>query len=101
MLSSGLGIRLRGWTMRPQPDPRVIDDLCKKYRHATRDDITACWQNASLHWFEVPPEVLTDEPGELRAARALFVHSQLERNREEAAWYSFCMWTLVSAYIKR
>lgn len=82
------------------PDPRVIDDLCRQYRHISRADITACWHNASLHWFEVPPDVLANEPGELRAARALFVHSQLERNREDASNYSFCMWTLVAAYAK-
>ena len=82
------------------PDLRVINDLCRQHRHVPRADIEACWHNASLHWFEVPPQVLADEPGELRAARALFVHSQLERNREEAAWYSLCMWMLVNPYIK-
>lgn len=85
--------------MRPQPDPRVIDSLCREYRKASRADIVACWHNASLQWFDVPPEILADEPRELTAARALFVHGTLCDDHGERAEHFHGMWSLVTMYI--
>ncbi|MEG3791072.1 hypothetical protein V1318_13160 [Lysobacter sp. CCNWLW3] len=85
--------------MRPQPDPRVIDSLCREYPHATRADIIACWHNASLHWFDVLAEVLADEPRELTAARALFVHGTLCDEYDERAEHFHGMWSLVTMYV--
>lgn len=86
----------------PDPNPLVLDSLCKQYRRASRADILAAWRNASLHWFDVSPEVLANEPPELHAARTLFVHSILERDdREAAASYSMAHWLLVAPYARR
>lgn len=87
--------------MRPEPDPHVIESLCHEYPAASRADILACWHNASLHWFEIPPDVLANEPRELTAARALFVHATLCGERGESAEHYAGMWALVLLYSQR
>jgi len=85
--------------MRMQPDPRVIDSMCRDYPHVSRSDIIACWSNADHLWQEVPPEVLADEPRELTAARALFVNGTLADDRGERAEHFHGMWSLVMMYV--
>lgn len=85
--------------MRPEPDPRVIASLCREYPHVSRNDIVACWHNATVCWWQVPAQVMADEPRELTAARALFVHGTLCDDHEERAEHFHGMWSLVSMYI--
>lgn len=84
--------------MRPQPDPRVIFSLCRDYPHVSRSDVEACWHNASHLWFQIPASIMDDEPRELTAARALFVHATLCDDHEERAEHFHGMWSLVSMY---
>lgn len=85
--------------MRPKPDPRVIAHLCGEYPRATRADVEACWGNADQLWREIPPEVLADEPRELTAARALFVHGTLCNDPGERAEHFHGMWSLVMMHV--
>lgn len=85
--------------MRPQPDPRIVDHLCKEYQHASRRDIVSCWNNAETLWREIPPPILAAEPMELTAARALFVHGTLCDDNETRAGYWHGFWSLVMPYI--
>jgi hypothetical protein len=78
--------------------PEVLNDLCRQYRNVTRSDIAACWANAHRHWCGINLELLNREPAELTAARTLFVHSQFDRNPEDRANFSYCMWQLVTPY---
>lgn len=84
-----------------QPSHEVLSDLVRTYPRVGARDLIACWQNASRYWFDVPASVLADEPAELIAARALFVHSQFEHFAEDRANYSLAMWILVVPYAKR
>jgi hypothetical protein len=67
----------------------------------SRVDIIACWQNAALLWIGINPICLIQEPAELIAARALFVHSQLSHFAEDRASFSYAMWSLVAPYCTR
>lgn len=81
------------------PHPEVLAELCRQYRQGTQADILACWQNAHRYWIGINPAILANEPAELTAARTLFVHWQYERNAEDRANYSFCMFALVEPYM--
>ena len=81
-----------------QPTPEVLADLRGSYPRVTERDLIACWQNASRLWRAVPAPVLANEPPELTAARALFVHSQFQDFAEDRANASFAMWTLIVPY---
>lgn len=80
-----------------EPDPRVIDELCRSHPRALRSDLSAAWKNAHLHWF-VEPKWLLNEPPELTAARYLFACAVNATCAEDRPEYYHCMWTLVAPY---
>ncbi|HRP71293.1 MAG TPA: hypothetical protein PK743_01480 [Luteimonas sp.] len=81
------------------PHPLVLEDLHRDYhRTHSRDDLQSWWVNATRHFDLLPQYTGDGEPGEVTAARALWVRANLDHDPQRRTECSAGCWLLVEPF---
>lgn len=81
------------------PHPLVLNDLHWEYnRTHTREELQSWWVNAHRHWDLLPQYTGDNEPGEVTAARQLWVRANLDPDPQRRSECGAGCWLLVEPF---